>query len=121
MGRGKPAKYSNRKVHYDGLTFDSIREFERYQELKLMEQAGVISDLVLQPRIQLKCGGKPVMQRSTRYHRGRKVYYIADFEYFDIEQGRKRIEDVKGYDTPLSKLKRAVVETEDGIEIEIVR
>lgn len=36
----RPNKYNNRKTTVDGIKFDSIREAERYQELKLLEEAG---------------------------------------------------------------------------------
>jgi hypothetical protein len=98
------------------MTFDSIREFERYQELNLMEVAGVIRDLKCQVRIKLTCGGKPVLSKK-----GRQVSYIVDFKYWDNEKRRMRYEDVKGYATPLGNLKIAVVEAETGNEIEIVR
>lgn len=114
--RKKPAKYHNKKVHWEGMTFDSIREFERYQELALMEKAKVIRGLVCQHKILLTCGGKPVKSKK-----GRQLSYWVDFTYYDIEQDKQRYEDVKGYDTPLSMLKIAMVEAELGIEVEIVR
>ncbi|MDD3747626.1 MAG: DUF1064 domain-containing protein, partial [Anaerostipes sp.] len=43
------SKYGARKTVIDGITFDSKREAKRYQELKLLEQAGEISYLELQP------------------------------------------------------------------------
>lgn len=98
------------------MTFDSIREFERYQELLLLEQAGVIKDLKCQQRIALACGGKPVLGKN-----GRPRFYVVDFMYYDNEQERTRCEDVKGYATPLGDLKIAVCEAEYGYEIEIVR
>ena len=33
------AKYSNKKVVYDGITFDSQKEAYRYYELKLLQRA----------------------------------------------------------------------------------
>lgn len=98
------------------MTFDSIREFERYQELNLMEVAGVIRELECQVRIKLACGGKPVLSKK-----GNQLVYVVDFKYWDNELRRMRYEDVKGYDTPVSMLKIAVVEAETGSEIEIVR
>lgn len=98
------------------MTFDSIREFERYQELLLLEAAKVIRELKCQVRIKLSCGGKPVLSKK-----GRQVSYIVDFKYWDCEQRRMRYEDVKGYATPLGNLKIAVFEAETGSEIEIVR
>jgi hypothetical protein len=98
------------------MTFDSIREFERYQELALMEKAGVIDDLRCQERINLTCGGAPVKSKK-----GRQLSYIVDFKYYDRELKRWRLEDVKGYNTRVGDLKIAVVEAETGIEVEIVR
>lgn len=116
MGRRKPAKYRNKKVEWEGMKFDSIREFERYQELHLMEKAGVIRELYHQVRINLTAGGNPI-----RSKKGRQLAYVVDFKYWDNEQRRMRFEDVKGYNTPLGDLKIAVVEAETGNEIEIVR
>lgn len=111
-----PAKYSNKKVEHNGMKFDSIREFERFQELHLLEKAGVIKDLQHQVRIPLACGGRPVLSKK-----GRQLSYVVDFKYWDNELRRYRLEDVKGYNTPLGDLKIAVVEAETGNEIEIVR
>ena len=112
----KPSKYRNKKVTVDGIKFDSLLESKRYQELDLMVRAEVIRDLNLQVAMILRCGGTEV--KSAK---GRTLKYYADFSYWDIEQGRQRWEDSKGYDTPLSALKRAMIKAEYGIEIEIVR
>lgn len=44
----KQSKYHNKKVQYDGITFDSIKEKSWYIKYKLMQQAGEIHDLQLQ-------------------------------------------------------------------------
>jgi hypothetical protein len=100
------------------MTFDSIREFERYQELANMEKAGVIRDVECQVKVSLTCGGAPVMSKRKKGH---QYYYMVDFKYFDNEQERWRFEDVKGYNTRAGDIKIAVVEAETGTEIEIVR
>ena len=46
-------KYRNIKTEVDGIKFDSKREAQRYQELKLLEKGGVISNLELQPKFEL--------------------------------------------------------------------
>lgn len=92
-------KYYNKKTTIDRITFDSKIEAKRYKELKLMEQTGLIKDLVLQPQYELLKGFK---RRGKTY---RKVTYIADFAYFDNEKNRKVIEDVKGFETKDFKLK----------------
>jgi len=80
-----------------------------------MELAGEISDIICQPRFKLTAGGVPV-----RYDSGRQAVYVADFQY-KTASGSRVVEDVKGYDTPLSKLKRALIKAECGFEIVIVR
>jgi hypothetical protein len=80
-----------------------------------MEQAGEISDITCQPRYKLTAGGIPV-----RYESGRQAVYVADF-WYKTSGGSVVVEDVKGYDTPLSKLKRALIEAELGFRVVIVR
>ena len=47
------SKYHNKKVMIDGIKFDSKKEANRYQELKLMQRAGIISDLQRQVKYVL--------------------------------------------------------------------
>ena len=93
-------KYKAKKVIVDGITFDSKKEARRYQELKLMERAGVIKGLVLQPCFLLQ--DKFKYKDKTE----RKIKYIADFKYLDTRTGKTVVEDVKGYKTDVYKLKR---------------
>lgn len=93
------SKYGNKKVTVDGYTFDSLAEARRYEALKLMEKAGAISDLRLQPRYEL--------QRAFTDNDGRKqraIYYIGDFEY--RENGILITEDCKGARTKEYLLKK---------------
>ena len=46
-------KYFSRKVTIDGITFASKLEGTRYTQLKLLQQAGEIEDLKLQPEFQI--------------------------------------------------------------------
>ena len=96
-------KYRNKKVKVDGNTFDSQREARRYKELKLMERAGVIKDLELQPKFELI----PTIRtdRETLY----KVSYYADFRYTDTKTGGVVVEDVKGYKTKTYILKKKML------------
>ena len=117
----KAGRYGNvTKPTVDGVKFDSAREMQRYLELKLMQKAGVIKDLELQPRFPIVIGGVKVMALSRRYSRnGRQVVYIADFKYYDIERELEVIEDVKmqsGHRPREYILKRAMV-LAMGIEI----
>ncbi len=94
------SKYGAKKTVVDGITFDSKKEAARYGELKLLEKAGVIWKLELQPRFLLLPGfryeGKAI----------RKIEYIADFRYVDKETGQEVVEDVKGAKTEIYKIKK---------------
>ena len=92
-------KYKNKKVTIDNITFDSKKEARRYEELKLMEKTGLITNLVLQPRYELL----KAFKRRGKTHR--KIEYIADFKYFDNERQVEVIEDVKGVSTSVFSLK----------------
>ena len=101
-------KYHAKRLTVDGERFDSYAEYQRWEDLKLLEKAGEIRGLERQVRIPLKCGADPIKIRSARYPNGRAVVYIADFAYFE---GNARVfEDKKGMDTRVSRLKRAIVE-----------
>lgn len=119
-------KYGNRKVTVDGITFDSQKEADRYEELKLLEKAGKISDLQLQRKFVLI----PEQRQFSMeiYTRGskkgcfkpgkvleRETSYIADFVY--AENGEFVVEDTKGFRTEAYIIKRKLMLKEHGIRI----
>jgi hypothetical protein len=105
--RSSKSKYGARKTVLDGIEFHSAGESRRYADLKLRERAGDISGLTLQPVFPIIIGGAPLRIRSTRGI-GSPIKVILDFAYFE---GQERVvEDFKGFDTPISRLKRALVE-----------
>ena len=83
-------KYHNKKTVLDGIKFDSKLEAERYGQLKILERAGVIKDLELQPEYELL----PSFRKNGKIWR--KTVYKADFRYILCEDDRIIIEDVKG-------------------------
>ena len=95
------SKYNARKTIVDGIKFDSRKEARRYKELKLLERAGEIKNLQLQPRFTL--------QESFKYQgkTERKIEYVADFMY-EEKDGQVVVEDVKSEPTktPLYRVKR---------------
>lgn len=121
-------KYGNKKVIVDGVVFDSKREARRYQELKMFERCGSISNL----RRQVKYELIPVQrEESTRvYTKGRKkgqpiegkviekaVTYIADFTYTDVATGETVVEDSKGFRTKEFVIKRKLMFYIHGIKV----
>jgi hypothetical protein len=114
-------KYNARKVTVDGITFDSAKEARRYGELKLLQAAGEISGLKLQPVFAWTWEGEPLRYPRTKTGRkGQQIKYIADFKYFDRKRGKRVVEDVKGMDLQEGRIKRAVTEKLFNVEIEIV-
>lgn len=122
-------KYGNKKYTVDGITFDSIREAHRYQELKAMQKAGIIHDLRLQVKYVLiptqresseeiyksgKNKGKPKPGRVLE----KECSYIADFVY--LENGVLVVEDAKGMRTTEYIIKRKLMLWVHGIRIKEV-
>jgi len=81
-------KYGAKKTTVDGITFDSIKESLRYQELMLLERAGEIENLTLQPLFELV--PRFTMADGTTV---RAMTYTADFMYKDGDY--IIVEDVK--------------------------
>lgn len=107
-------KYKNTKIQYDGITFDSKKEKDRYIELKLLERAGEIKDLELQkvfvlvPAVKLNGRTKPA------------VKYLSDFSYVQVKDGQTIVEDVKSPVTrklAVYRLKIHLLKHVQGIEI----
>jgi hypothetical protein len=91
-------KFRAVRTRVGGQVFDSGREATRYQELQLLEKAGLVRDLECQPVYPLIVAGQRV------------GIYRADFRYVDCETGEVVTEDAKGYRTPVYRLKKRLVE-----------
>lgn len=103
------SKYHSHKTTVDGITFDSMKEAARYQQLKRMEQGGYISDLELQVRYRLI----PTQKGGLRTER--PCDYVADFRY--TKDGQTVVEDTKGVKTPEYIIKRKLMKQVYGIEV----
>jgi hypothetical protein len=97
-------KYKAVKTVIDGMTFDSKAEARRYTILRLLERQGLIKDLETQPKFLLLEGFK----KSGKTFRG--INYKADFRYWDCTNECVVIEDVKGMETDVFKIKRKLFE-----------
>lgn len=118
LAKPKRTKYGNKKVTEDGITFDSIRERDRWLELKQLERAGEISNLERQPKFYLFGSKSQVLIRSKGYPNGRRAYWKGDFAYFCSRRNKRICEDAKGFRTQIFILKKAVVEAcYPGLEI----
>ncbi len=101
--RNPKNKYGAVPTVVDGRRFASKKEAKRYGELKLLQQAGKISDLVCQVRFPLTVNEQLVCT------------YVADFTYF--EDGHLIVEDAKGKRTGEYKLKAKLMKACRGIVI----
>ena len=104
----KPVKYRNLRVYVyeDGYVssqksdshgalkerYDSVKEYERYKELVLLQKAGAISELRRQVPFELQAA---FTDASGKRHR--KIVYTADAVYINKE-GQEVVEDVKAQD-----------------------
>lgn len=110
-------KYGARKVVVDGITFDSAKEARRYGQLKLLERAGEIKDLRMQTRFTFL---DDTEEGPIRYvGSNRAITYVDDFDYIDSNTGVFVVEDTKGVQTPIFKIKRALMKHFHGIDIKI--
>lgn len=106
-------KYKVKPMMFENFRFASQKEGRRYQQLRLLERAGELWGLEVQPRYPLTVVGGFVKDIVTKIGE-----YRADFRY--ITKDGTIVEDVKGYDTPLNKWKRKHVAAQYGIEVRIV-
>jgi hypothetical protein len=96
-----PLKYRNEKTVIGHVKFDSKKEARYYAELKMLEKAGVVTGLVLQPKFKI-C--------EKIVHNGKTLrtrYYNADFQFY--ENGKLVVVDVKSEITkknPIYTLKK---------------
>lgn len=103
----KKRKYKNDKITVDGVKFDSIKEAEYYNSLKLRLNAGEIKGFCRQAEFILQEGFADQLP----------IKYYADFVVFHID-GTAEIVDTKGFKTEVFKLKNKLFKKKfPGLEI----
>lgn len=110
-------KYKSTPTVVDGIKFSSKLESKRYEYLKELERENKISNLELQPAY--------LLQESFRKEGElfRKVEYVADFRYYDNENKKEVVEDVKSFITEkdgLFRIKRKLYEYRYPTKLTIV-
>lgn len=122
------SKYHSRKITRDGEVFDSVKEYRRWCELKLLERAGEITDLKRQVPFELIPAQYEPFERYSaktgkRLKDGKRcveqsVVYNADFVY--LQNGKQVVEDTKGMRTEKYIIKRKLMLWVHGIRIQEV-
>lgn len=109
------SKYRNNKITLGGETYDSMKEYYRYLDLVLMQQAGEIKELRRQVKYILIPAQREPDTIGSRGGRKkgklleREVAYIADFVYIDVNSGETVVEDTKGMRTTDYIIKRKMM------------
>ena len=107
------SKYHNKRIVTQDGKFDSQREYSRWCELKLMQRAGLITDLQRQVRFNLVPAQRAPGKRGRVLEHA--VDYVADFVY--TVDGQQVVEDSKGAKTPDYIIKRKLMLWLHGIAI----
>lgn len=108
------SKYNAKKTVVDGITFASNKESVRYIELRNLKMAGMIKSFTLQPQFVLQEGYKRKDGKRIR-----SIKYIADFEVVHLD-GHTEIEDTKGVETDVFKIKRKLLEAKYDLILKII-
>ncbi|WP_036075509.1 DUF1064 domain-containing protein [Lysinibacillus boronitolerans] len=93
------AKYGNKKVVHDGITFDSAMEAKYYDHLKLLQAQGIVTSFELQPRFVLL----PKFEKNGKKYR--EIGYTADFTVHYAD-GHSEVVDIKGMVTQQFELRK---------------
>lgn len=118
-------KYGNKKIDYLGEKFDSKKELNRWFELKMLEQGGVIYNLKRQVHFELIPNQYKIVEKVLKNgnikqeHKliERKCEYIADFVYKN-DKDETIVEDAKGFRTPEYIIKRKLMLQKYNIEVQ---
>ena len=100
----KSKKYRNQETIYNGIIFASKKEANRAYELDMLLKAKQIKRWSVQPEFLIEINGV----RIAKYRGDFKVEY---------PDGRVEIEDVKGFRTPVYRLKAKMMKAVYGIDI----
>ena len=103
-------KFNAKKTECLGILFDSKWEAERYGQLVILQRANHIRDLKTQVRFDIVINEQKVCT------------YVADFTYHEINQDGSEefiVEDAKGLETGVFRLKKKLMKIVNDIEIKI--
>ena len=92
-----------------GIVFASKKEMKRYAELRLLERAGEVQDLELQPEFRVSINDQHYCT------------YTADFAY--TENGQRVIEELKSTGTAKDasyRLRKKAAELFYGIKVKVI-
>jgi hypothetical protein len=107
---GKRNKFGAKKTEFMGMKFDSKWEAERYGQLWKMQENEEIHSLDRQVRFNIVINGEKICA------------YVADYTYYKPNKDGEDefvVEDAKGVETDVFRLKYKLMKAVNGIEIKI--
>jgi hypothetical protein len=106
-GRIRATKYNNKPTESQGKTFASKKEARRYDQLLLLEKNGEVRGIKCQQEYRLEVNGHLVCK------------YRADFTYEELRRHEWHfvVEDVKGFQTAVYRLKKKLMVAVFDIEV----
>lgn len=108
----KGNKFKAQKTTFMGIKFDSKWESERYAQLHLLSRAGEIENLETQVRFDLIVNDSKICT------------YVADFTYYEKNKEGEKVfivEDAKGLETAVFRLKKKLMLAIKGIDIRVTK
>lgn len=106
-------KYRSKPCSVGDEKYRSQRERDRHQQLLLMQRAGHIAGLIREVTFTLANGVRIEGEKRARP----ALRYIADFVYSDIKLGRIIVEDAKGVQTPVYRVKKHLMKSVHNIDV----
>lgn len=109
-------KYRAKAIQIGPEKYRSQREAKRHQHLLLLQRAGKIEGLKREVAFELA----PSVRIAGEMRARPAVRYFADFVYAELETGRFVVEDAKGMQTPVFRLKKHLMKSVHGIDVKVV-
>jgi hypothetical protein len=109
------SKFNAKPQVVDGVRFDSKRELQRWNYLLTLTSVGKVAQLERQVAYELA----PSVTLHGEKRKKAALRYVADFRYYDVDLGCFIVEDAKGRDTPVSRIKRHLMKSVHGIDVRL--
>ena len=100
-------KYGAIKTTVRGVRCDSKLEAMHYMYLLSKQRTGSVGHIKTHPEWTITFHGKKICR------------VILDFQFSDAKSGKTRYIDSKGVDTAISRLKRKLLEAQEGFKVEV--
>lgn len=111
----RPNKYNAKPQVVDGIKFDSKREAMRWGQLQLLLRGKQIAMLERQIAFVLA----PAVKLHGEARKKPALRYVADFRYYVPSEGIFVVEDAKGRETPVSRIKRHLMKSVHNIDVRL--